>query len=67
MKAQWTVSAITSSTSANERSGRNTSSAMSGNASRATNNATIDTSRGVISDREARQRKLGGEVLCELW
>ena len=27
----------------------------------------ISTSRGVISDREARQRKLGGEVLCELW
>ena len=25
------------------------------------------TSRGVISDREARQRNLGGEVLCELW
>jgi small subunit ribosomal protein S8 len=27
----------------------------------------LSTSRGVISDREARQRKLGGEVLCELW
>src|SRR5471030_3065114 len=27
----------------------------------------ISTSRVVISDREARQRKLGGEVLCELW
>ena len=27
----------------------------------------ISTSRGVISDREARQRKLGGEVLCEIW
>ncbi|HTM53463.1 MAG TPA: 30S ribosomal protein S8 [Pirellulales bacterium] len=27
----------------------------------------ISTSRGVISDREARQRNLGGEVLCELW
>jgi small subunit ribosomal protein S8 len=27
----------------------------------------ISTSRGVISDREARQRHLGGEVLCELW
>jgi len=24
-------------------------------------------SRGVISDREARQRNLGGEVLCEVW
>ncbi|MFM8709628.1 MAG: hypothetical protein ACKOHK_16510 [Planctomycetia bacterium] len=21
----------------------------------------------MVSDREARQRKLGGEVLCELW
>jgi small subunit ribosomal protein S8 len=27
----------------------------------------ISTSRGVISDREARQRHLGGEVLCEVW
>ncbi len=27
----------------------------------------LSTSRGVISDREARQRKLGGEVLCEVW
>ncbi|MEX0938045.1 MAG: 30S ribosomal protein S8 [Pirellulales bacterium] len=27
----------------------------------------ISTSRGVISDREARQRNLGGEILCELW
>jgi small subunit ribosomal protein S8 len=27
----------------------------------------ISTSRGVVSDREARQRNLGGEVLCELW
>ena len=27
----------------------------------------ISTSRGVLSDREARQRKLGGEVLCEVW
>jgi small subunit ribosomal protein S8 len=27
----------------------------------------ISTSRGVVSDREARQKKLGGEVLCELW
>jgi small subunit ribosomal protein S8 len=27
----------------------------------------LSTSRGVISDREARQRNLGGEVLCELW
>ena len=27
----------------------------------------LSTSRGLISDREARQRKLGGEVLCEIW
>jgi small subunit ribosomal protein S8 len=27
----------------------------------------LSTSSGVVSDREARQRKLGGEVLCELW
>jgi small subunit ribosomal protein S8 len=27
----------------------------------------ISTSRGVVSDREARQRRLGGEVLCEVW
>ena len=27
----------------------------------------VSTSRGVLSDREARQRKLGGEVLCEIW
>ncbi len=27
----------------------------------------LSTSSGVISDREARQRKVGGEVLCEVW
>ncbi|HOM17072.1 MAG TPA: 30S ribosomal protein S8 [Thermoguttaceae bacterium] len=27
----------------------------------------LSTSRGIISDREARQRRLGGEVLCEVW
>lgn len=27
----------------------------------------LSTSRGVVSDREARQRKIGGEVLCEVW
>jgi len=27
----------------------------------------ISTSSGVISDREARGRNVGGEVLCELW
>ena len=26
----------------------------------------ISTSKGVVSDREARQQKLGGEVLCEV-
>lgn len=27
----------------------------------------ISTSGGVISDREARQNNVGGEVLCEVW
>ena len=27
----------------------------------------ISTSKGVISDREARQKNIGGEVLCEIW
>ncbi|QDU93196.1 30S ribosomal protein S8 [Lignipirellula cremea] len=27
----------------------------------------ISTSHGVVSDREARQQNLGGEVLCEIW
>lgn len=27
----------------------------------------LSTSKGVMSDREARQQKLGGEVLCEIW
>jgi small subunit ribosomal protein S8 len=27
----------------------------------------VSTSRGVFSDREARQKNIGGEVLCELW
>jgi small subunit ribosomal protein S8 len=27
----------------------------------------LSTSRGVISDREARQQRLGGEILCEIW
>lgn len=27
----------------------------------------LSTSGGVVSDREARQRRLGGEILCELW
>ena len=27
----------------------------------------VSTSRGVLSDREARQSNIGGEVLCEVW
>lgn len=27
----------------------------------------LSTSHGLMSDREARQRKLGGELLCEVW
>jgi small subunit ribosomal protein S8 len=27
----------------------------------------ISTSTGVISDREARQKNIGGEVLCQVW
>ncbi len=27
----------------------------------------ISTSGGVMSDREARQQRVGGEVLCEIW
>ncbi|MFO0870168.1 MAG: 30S ribosomal protein S8 [Pirellulales bacterium] len=27
----------------------------------------ISTSHGVVSDREARTKNLGGEVLCEVW
>lgn len=29
--------------------------------------AILSTSQGVMSDREARQRKIGGEVLCYAW
>ncbi len=29
--------------------------------------AVISTSRGVMSDRQARKLKVGGEVLCEIW
>jgi small subunit ribosomal protein S8 len=29
--------------------------------------AIISTSQGVMTDREARKRGLGGEVLCEVW
>ncbi|HMP79654.1 MAG TPA: 30S ribosomal protein S8 [Pirellulaceae bacterium] len=27
----------------------------------------LSTSQGVMSDREARLKKIGGEVLCEIW
>lgn len=27
----------------------------------------ISTSKGVVSDREARERHLGGEILCNVW
>jgi small subunit ribosomal protein S8 len=29
--------------------------------------AVVSTSRGVLSDREARKLKVGGEVLCFIW
>jgi len=29
--------------------------------------AIVSTSQGVMTDKEARQRKLGGELLCEVW
>jgi len=27
----------------------------------------ISTSRGILTDQEARQQKLGGELMCEIW
>jgi small subunit ribosomal protein S8 len=29
--------------------------------------AVVSTSQGVMSGKEARQRKLGGEVICSIW
>ena len=29
--------------------------------------AILSTSRGVLTNREARRRKVGGEVLCYVW
>jgi small subunit ribosomal protein S8 len=29
--------------------------------------AVLSTSHGLMTDREARQRHLGGEVLCHVW
>ncbi len=27
----------------------------------------VSTSKGIMTDREARKRKLGGEILCSVW
>jgi small subunit ribosomal protein S8 len=27
----------------------------------------LSTSHGLMTDREARQKKVGGELLCEVW
>ena len=27
----------------------------------------VSTSQGLMTDRQARQRRVGGEVLCEIW
>ena len=29
--------------------------------------AIMSTSKGVMTDRTARETKLGGEILCEVW
>ncbi len=29
--------------------------------------ALISTSKGVITDKEAKEKKIGGEILCEAW
>lgn len=29
--------------------------------------AIISTSKGLLTDREARKQKLGGEIICEVW
>jgi len=29
--------------------------------------AIISTSKGLVTDKEARKQKLGGEVICEVW
>jgi small subunit ribosomal protein S8 len=29
--------------------------------------AVLSTSRGILSDRAAREAKLGGELICEVW
>jgi small subunit ribosomal protein S8 len=27
----------------------------------------LSTSQGILTDREARQKKIGGEILCYVW
>ncbi|HEY3236518.1 MAG TPA: 30S ribosomal protein S8, partial [Polyangiaceae bacterium] len=27
----------------------------------------LSTSQGIVTDKQARQRKIGGELLCEVW
>lgn len=29
--------------------------------------AVVSTSQGILTDREARERQVGGELLCEVW
>jgi small subunit ribosomal protein S8 len=29
--------------------------------------AVLSTNQGLLTDRQARQRKLGGEILCQVW
>ena len=29
--------------------------------------AILSTNQGLLTDREARKRKVGGEVLCQVW
>jgi small subunit ribosomal protein S8 len=29
--------------------------------------AIVSTSKGLLSDRQAREQRLGGEILCEVW
>lgn len=29
--------------------------------------AVMSTSKGIISDKEAREQKVGGEIVCEVW
>ena len=29
--------------------------------------AIVSTSRGLLTDRQAREQRVGGEILCELW